>query len=131
MKGRLLDMGKPYPVSVYSVHNILDHFFPKGRRNFKSYEGHEIIRFVLVNCERTDFSKKGINLHLLNFRNRKYICMHKWIFCSFLKLNRGVSDKYAPNLESGIIVAPRINVAPGNFGKKNKHSPIYILYLYY
>ena len=28
-------------------------------------------------------------------------------------------------LESGI------NLAPGNFGKKNKHSPIYTLYLYY
>ena len=30
-----------------------------------------------------------------------------------------------PTLESGI------NVAPGKFGKKNKRSPIYTLYLYY
>ena len=34
-------------------------------------------------------------------------------------------------LESGINVAPWINLAPGKFGKKNKHSPIYTLYLYY
>ena len=34
-------------------------------------------------------------------------------------------------LESGINVAPWINIAPGKFGKKNKRSPIYTLYLYY
>ena len=34
-------------------------------------------------------------------------------------------------LESGINVAPWINIAPGKFGKKNKRSPIYNLYLYY
>ena len=34
-------------------------------------------------------------------------------------------------LESGINVAPWINIAPGKFGKKNKCSPIYTLYLYY
>ena len=33
-------------------------------------------------------------------------------------------------LESGINVAPGINVAAGKFGKKNKPSPIYTLYLY-
>ena len=65
MKGRLLDMGKPYPVSVYSVYYIFDHFFPKGRGNFKSYEGHEIIRFVLVNCERSDFFLKKRDKSLL------------------------------------------------------------------
>ena len=36
-----------------------------------------------------------------------------------------------PTLESGINVAPWINIAPGKFGKKNKRSPIYTLYLYY
>ena len=41
-------------------------------------------------------------------------------------------DKVNPyTLESGINVPPWINVAPGKFGKKNKHSPIYTLYLYY
>ena len=39
--------------------------------------------------------------------------------------------KKSPTLESGINVAPWINIAPGKFGKKNKHSPIYTLYLYY
>ena len=34
-------------------------------------------------------------------------------------------------LKSGINVAPWINIAPGKFGKKNKRSPIYTLYLYY
>ena len=34
-------------------------------------------------------------------------------------------------LESGMNVPHRIKVAPGKFGKKNKHSPIYTLYLYY
>ena len=34
-------------------------------------------------------------------------------------------------LESGINIPPLINVAPGKFGKKNKRSPIYTLYLYY
>ena len=34
-------------------------------------------------------------------------------------------------LESGINVAPWINIAPGKFGKKNKRSPIFTLYLYY
>ena len=34
-------------------------------------------------------------------------------------------------LESGINVAPWINIAPGKFGKKNKCSSIYTLYLYY
>ena len=34
-------------------------------------------------------------------------------------------------LESGINVAPWINIAPGKFVKKNKRSPIYTLYLYY
>ena len=34
-------------------------------------------------------------------------------------------------LESGINVAPWINGADGKFGKKNKRSPIYTLYLYY
>ena len=34
-------------------------------------------------------------------------------------------------LESGINVAPWINIAPGKFGKKNKRIPIYTLYLYY
>ena len=29
-----------------------------------------------------------------------------------------------PTLESGINVAPRINVVPGTFGKNNKHSPL-------
>ena len=33
-------------------------------------------------------------------------------------------------LESGINVSPWINVAPGKFGKKNKCSPIYTLFLY-
>ena len=33
-------------------------------------------------------------------------------------------------LESGINVAPWINIAPGKYGKKNKCSPIYTLYLY-
>ena len=33
-------------------------------------------------------------------------------------------------LESVINVAPWINIAPGKFGKKNKHSPIYTLYSY-
>ena len=32
---------------------------------------------------------------------------------------------FLPTLESGI------NEAPGKFGKKNKRSPIYTLYLYY
>ena len=31
-------------------------------------------------------------------------------------------------LESGINIAPWINVAPRKFGKKNKRSPIYTLY---
>ena len=34
-------------------------------------------------------------------------------------------------LESGINVSPWLNIAPGKFGKKNKHSPIYTLYLNY
>ena len=34
-------------------------------------------------------------------------------------------------LESGINVAPWINVAPGKFGKKNKFSHIYTVYLNY
>ena len=34
-------------------------------------------------------------------------------------------------LESGINVAPWINIASGKFVKKNKRSPIYTLYLYY
>ena len=34
-------------------------------------------------------------------------------------------------LESGINVAPWINVAAGKFDKKNKHSVIYTLYFYY
>ena len=33
-------------------------------------------------------------------------------------------------LESGINVAPWINVTLGKFGKKNKRSPIFTLYLY-
>ena len=40
-------------------------------------------------------------------------------------------DVAQPTLESGINVPPWINVAPGKFGKKNKRSPIYTLYLYY
>ena len=37
-----------------------------------------------------------------------------------------------PNtLESGINIPPWINIAPGIFGKKNKRSPIYTLYLHY
>ena len=35
------------------------------------------------------------------------------------------------SIESGINVAPWINVAPGKLGKKNKCSPIYTLFLYY
>ena len=34
----------------------------------------------------------------------------------------------ANTLESGINIAPWINIAPGKFGKKNKRSPIYTLY---
>ena len=34
-------------------------------------------------------------------------------------------------LESGINVLPWINIELGKFGKKNKHSTIYILYLYH
>ena len=34
-------------------------------------------------------------------------------------------------LESGINIPPWINVAPGKFGKNNKHSPIYTLFIYY
>ena len=34
-------------------------------------------------------------------------------------------------LESEINIPPGINVAPGKFGKKNKHNPIYTLFLYY
>ena len=35
---------------------------------------------------------------------------------------------YLPTLESGIDVAPWINLASGNFGKKNKQDPIYTWY---
>ena len=41
------------------------------------------------------------------------------------------SLKRLSNLESRINEAPWINVASGKFGKKNKRSPIYILYFYY
>jgi hypothetical protein len=34
-------------------------------------------------------------------------------------------------LESGINIAPWINVPVGKFGKKNRRSPICTLYLYY
>ena len=46
-------------------------------------------------------------------------------------------NQNAPNawnmctLESGINVAPWINIAPGKFCKKNKRSPIYTLYYLY
>jgi hypothetical protein len=46
-----------------------------------------------------------------------------------IKINSGIL-LFPDTLESGINVAPWINVAPGKFGKKNKHSPIYTLYLY-
>ena len=44
---------------------------------------------------------------------------------TFLFLLQLFEKKVDSTLESGI------NVAPGKFGKKNKHSPIYTLYLYY
>ena len=31
---------------------------------------------------------------------------------------------YLPTLESGINVPPWINIAPGTFGKNNRHSPL-------
>ena len=42
-----------------------------------------------------------------------------------------MSPFFLLTLESGINVAPWINVASGKFGKKNQRSPIYALYLYY
>ena len=45
------------------------------------------------------------------------------------KMQRNSSE--TSTLESGINVPPWINIDPGKFGKKNKRSPIYSLYLYY
>ena len=60
----------------------------------------------------------------------------RWCFYDFVKFSyvkwvpRTVAQ--AITLESGINIAPWINVAYGKFGKKNKRSPIYTLYyLYY
>ena len=39
-----------------------------------------------------------------------------------------MSADFECTLESGINVAPWINIAPGKLGKKNKPSPIYTLY---
>ena len=47
------------------------------------------------------------------------------------KYGGGSQSGYVHTLESGINVASWIIVAPGKFGKKNKRSPIYTLYLYY
>ena len=38
---------------------------------------------------------------------------------------------FEATLESEINVAPWVYIAPGKFGKKNKLSPIYTLFLYY
>ena len=43
----------------------------------------------------------------------------------------GPAEPEGPTLESEINVPPWINVALGKFGKKNKRSPIYTLFLYY
>jgi hypothetical protein len=47
--------------------------------------------------------------------------LHKAHFCCV----------YLYTLVSGINVASWINIAPGKFGKQNKYSPIYTIYLYY
>ena len=43
----------------------------------------------------------------------------------------GPAEPEGPTLESEINVPPWINVVLGKFGKKNKRSPIYTLFLYY
>ena len=68
-----------------------------------------------LGCQQRFVSSTGNFCFLLSFNCRCLVCF-------------GLK-KYT--LESGINVAPWINVAPGKFGKKNKHSPIYTLYLYY
>ena len=45
----------------------------------------------------------------------------------YRQVNISESEVTINTLESGINVAPWINVAPGKFGKKNKCSPIYAL----
>ena len=52
------------------------------------------------------------------------------VFCQLHKyvLQNWGSDSHF-TLESGINVAPWINIAPGKFGKKNQRSLIYTLYL--
>ena len=67
----------------------------------------------------------------LEFSNLK-IQTHCWMQCNLLQTQLGkiVYEGAMSTLESGINVAPWINVASGKFGKKNKHIPIYTLYLY-
>ena len=50
---------------------------------------------------------------------------------SFNNKKQFLCRKKNTTLESGINVAPWINIAPGKFVQKNKRSPIYTLYLYY
>ena len=53
--------------------------------------------------------------------------MHVFMY----ELSPWVGAVILSTLESGINVDPWIKVAPGKFGKKNKRSSIYTLYLYY
>ena len=59
MKGRQLDMGKPYPVSVYSVHNILDHFFPKDEGISNPTKDMKLSDLFLSIVKELIFQKKG------------------------------------------------------------------------
>ena len=69
-----------------------------------------------------------------SFFDNTYTCQQVlWLKKNRVYEKKWVYDFYRQNwflstLESGINVAPWINVAPGKFDKKNKRSPNYTLY---
>ena len=85
----------------------------------------------------TDLSHiKLNNFRVSSIYYRRAIISHSLYILYFIYL-KGFFVKFCQyiwsvfnTLGSGIKVAPWINVAPGKFGKKNKRSPIYTLYLH-
>ena len=94
----------------------------------------DVIR-LLVHSKLIKVSQKG----------RQVYCLHSWgwIFKSWKAPNQNIipgnnffllfvfSLQWWSILESGINISPWVNVAPGKFDKKNKHSPTYTLFFYY
>ena len=121
-----------FPISRTSSHATIVYFQPS------------IWLYFLCGCAGQEVLKKWTENSKLTLSN-----LVNSVLCSILNSISSIKSSYAlkltpyynifvlffcltlPTLDSGINVAPWIKVAPGKLVKKNEHSPIHTLYLYY